>query len=115
MPTVISEDTESIASTIEKQYGGQVSRVTLLDLSDLTDSQLADNVVILASLDNDLFFDAAVDSLGHYEAVQRLLTGSCTNMVWATRGASKESQNPQRLSSLAWPELHAARTSNSDS
>lgn len=96
MPTVVSEDTESIASTIEKQHGGQVSRVTLLDLSESTDSQLADNVVILASLDNDLFFDAAVDSAGHYEAVQRLLTGSCTNMVWATRGASKESQNPQQ-------------------
>ena len=96
MPTVASEATENIASAIEDGLGLHVSRVPLLDFAEHPYPRLADNVIVLASLDDDLFFDAAKDSPAHYEAVQRLLTGNTTNMVWATRGGSKECQNPQQ-------------------
>lgn len=94
MPTTDSETTENTASLIEKAYDGPVSRVSLLDL--VESPKIADNVIILASLDNDLFFDGASDSATHYEAIQKLLTGDSTNMVWATNGATKEAQNPQQ-------------------
>lgn len=94
MPEVVSESTEIIASIIEKGHDGAVSRISLLELNDMP--ELADSVVILASLDSDLFFDAANDTARHYEAVQRLLTSNSTNMVWATRNATNEVQNPQQ-------------------
>lgn len=96
MPESVSEDTERIASNIERDHSGQVSRLPLLALAEASNVELADDVVVLASLDQDIFFDTASDSAVHYEAVRRLLTSSITNIVWTTRGASKESQNPRQ-------------------
>ncbi|CAD6587369.1 MAG: hypothetical protein ASARMPREDX12_002825 [Alectoria sarmentosa] len=95
MPSAVSESTDAIASTIEKNYDGEVNRLSLLSLLEST-STLADSVIVLASLDNDLFFDDASDTAAHYEAVQKLLTSSSTNMVWVTNGGTREAKNPQQ-------------------
>ena len=94
MPTLASASTEQIATTIEQAYDGAVCRVALLDL--IETPELANNVIILASLDSDLFFDGASDTERHYKAVQKLLTSESTNMVWVTRGATNEAQNPSQ-------------------
>ena len=95
MPSVVTESTDAIASTIQKNYEGEVNRLSLLSLLEST-STLADRVIILASLDNDLFFDDASDTVSHYEAVQKLLTSNSTNMVWVTSGGTMEAKSPQQ-------------------
>ena len=95
MSSVVSDSTDAIASTIEKNYEGEVNRLSLLSLLEST-STLADSVIILASLDEDLFFDESCDTTAHYEAVQKLLTSNSTNMVWVTAGGTIEAQSPQQ-------------------
>ena len=95
MSSGVSESTDAIASTIEKTYDGKVNRLSLLSLLEST-SALTDSVIVLASLDNDLFFDEASDTVAHYEAVQKLLTSNSTNMVWVTSGGTMEVKSPQQ-------------------
>ena len=95
MPSVVSVSTDAIASTIEKNYDGEVNRQSLLSLLEST-STFADSVIIFASLDNDLFFDDASDTAPHFEAVQKLLTSDSTNMVWVTIGGTMEAKCPQQ-------------------
>ena len=95
MPSAVSESTDAIASTIEKNYDGKVNRLSLLSLLEST-SKLADSVINLVSLDDDLFFDDSCDTAVHYEAVQKLLTSNSTNMVWVTNGGTIEAKSPQQ-------------------
>ena len=95
MSSTISESTDAIASTIEKNHDGEVNRLPLLSLLEST-SRLADSVIILASLDDDLFFNDGSDTAAHFEAVQKLLTGNSTNMVWVTIGGALEAKCPQQ-------------------
>ena len=95
MSSTPSESTEMIASAIERQHPGRVARINLRSLLETT-SHLTDNVIILASMDNQLFFDDICNTAGHFEAVRKLLTSNSTNMVWATRGATRECPEPQQ-------------------
>ena len=91
----IAKRTEVVASAIAQAYHGDVSRIPLLDLAK-SSSSLESNVVILASLDNDLFFEESNDAKAHFEAIQKILTSNSTNIVWVTKGASIDSPNPQQ-------------------
>lgn len=95
MPSVVSGSTSAIASTIEENYDGEVNRLSLLSLLESA-STLADSVIVLASLDEDIFFDDGSDTAAHYEAVQKLLTSNSTNMVWVTNGGTMEAKSPQQ-------------------
>ena len=95
MPSVVSGSTDAIASTIEENYKGEVNRLSLLSLREST-STLAHSAIVLASLDEDLFFDEGSDTVAHYEAVQKLLTSDSDNIVWVTNGGTMEAKSPQQ-------------------
>ena len=89
-----SDRTEIIASSIESAYHGPVSKSTLAQLTERT--SLAENVIILSSLDDDLFFAETNDRAVDFEAVQKLLTQQGKNIVWLLEGATMDSQRPEQ-------------------
>lgn len=94
MPSLPSQRTLDIASQIEAQYrAGAVSRTSLSGL--LTDPLLADNVVVLSSLDEAVLFDDEVADEKTYEAVKKLVTAVGKNIVWVLEGAAMDTPNPQ--------------------
>ena len=89
-----SDETEILASMITGNQEGPVSRASLSDLATYT--PLSNNIVVLSSLDENLFFDENEDDATHFEAVQKLLTSSGKNVVWVLRGASMGSSRPEQ-------------------
>ena len=89
-----AEQSEVVASAIAKAYPGEIVKTSLLDVPNST---LKGNVIILASLENELFFGESEDTTEHFEAIKHLLTvPSSANMVWLTMGASLDSPSPQQ-------------------
>ncbi|KAG8528377.1 putative Hybrid PKS-NRPS biosynthetic cluster [Bacidia gigantensis] len=111
MPLSVSERTELVASCIEKQHSGPITRTNLLSVLE-SKAELNGDVIVLASLENHFFFDEESDSAPHFEAIRHLLTTGSKNLVWITEGASKESENPRHamITGLA----RAARSENED-
>ena len=89
-----SHETQKLASLITANHKGTVTRTMLDDLT--TSTPMSNNVVVLSSLDEDLFFDNDEGGATSFEAVQKLLTSAGKNIVWLLRGASMESSKPEQ-------------------
>lgn len=87
MPTSRAEQSELVATAICKAYPGKVTKVSLSEINELNE-----NVIVLASLDNDPLFE---EEQAEFEAIQKLLTRD-GNMVWVTKGAVMDSPSPQQ-------------------
>lgn len=85
-----------------------VKTVTFAQLAHQTDT--TENIIILASIDEDLFFECSDDNAEQYDSVQRLLTRQGHNVVWLLEGATMEAQRPEHaiISGLA----RSARSEN---
>ena len=103
-----SDLTKSIISRIEANYLGSVSTTTLAQLAEQAD--VSENIIVLASLDEDLFFTDSSHGAVDYHAVQKLLTHQRRNIVWLLENATMESQKPEHaiISGLA----RSARSEN---
>ncbi|OBT53708.1 Hybrid PKS-NRPS [Pseudogymnoascus sp. 24MN13] len=92
MPPLGSEKTEDLVSIIKATQIGAVDIISFDDLADIGSS--TENVVVLASLDLDLFFEDDAHDHNRFEAVRSLLTNKDKNIVWVVKGASLETTNP---------------------
>ena len=114
-----SKRTQKTASLIEASYGGNcVSKVSLTDLSNNSPSEdivlgpSEDNLVILTSLDEHLFFEDCKEEAGQYRAIQKLLTSAGKNVVWVLEGATMKSERPEQA--LVFGLARVARSENED-
>ena len=100
--------TKTIESHIQALCSEPVKTVTLAQLAHQTDT--TENIVILASIDEDLYFECSDDNAEKYDSVQRLLNRQGHNVVWLLEGATMESQRPEHaiISGLA----RSARSEN---
>ena len=103
-----SDRTKAIASFIYTAYSGLVSTVSLEHLAEQAD--VSENVIVLTSLDEDLFFADSSHSSVDYHSVQKLLTQQQKNIVWLLECATIDSQKPEHaiISGLA----RSARSEN---
>ncbi|KAF2137936.1 uncharacterized protein K452DRAFT_301651 [Aplosporella prunicola CBS 121167] len=85
-----SDRTREIASTIAREYDGDVEMVPLA-----TAKVSTSNVVSLVSLDEDAFFEQNPDDeVTLLHALQSLLTSSASNILWVLEGAALDSPRP---------------------
>lgn len=105
-----SDRTKAIASSLAKFYSGDVSNVVFTHLSELEWSGMARNIVVLTSLDDDLFVGDSASESKNYDSVQSLLTRGKRNIVWLLQGATMDAQRPEHaiVSGLA----RSARSEN---
>lgn len=108
LPSVVSDRTEAIAVLIEEACHGPVSRATLVQLAKQPTSNK--NLVVLASLDQDLFGANKSDDREDYESVKNLLLQQELNIVWLLEGATMDSQNPEHA--VFFGLARAARSEN---
>lgn len=95
LPSKPSDRILDIASQIKTSYGNEM--VSYTSFAALLDqSTTPENVVVLSSLDENIFFDEAVDDRSTYSAVQKLFTSSGKNIVWVLEGATMESAKPEQ-------------------
>lgn len=92
MSPFVSKKTEDLVSIIKATQVGVVDRISFDDLGDISPS--TENVLVLASLDLDLFFEDDAHDCEYFEAVRSLLTNKDKNIVWVVKGASLETTNP---------------------
>jgi len=92
LPSKPSTTTEELVSQIVAQRKGRVETMTL---SDVTDSPIdTDNILVLASLDEDLLLEKSDDEAACFEAVRSIMTSSDSAIVWVLQGATFETSNP---------------------
>ena len=103
-----SPRTKAIESHIRAVCSELVETVTFAQLAHQTDT--SENIIILASIDEDLLFECSEDDAEQYGSVQRLLTQQGHNVVWLLEGATMEAQRPEHamISGLA----RSARSEN---
>lgn len=108
LAAAISDRTKAIISFINTAYSGLVSTVSLAQLTERAD--ISENVIVLASVDVDLFFADSSHGLEDYLSIQNLLTQQQKNIVWLLEGATMDSQKPEHaiISGLA----RSARSEN---
>ena len=92
MPPIVSKATEDLVSIIKVKQFGAVQTISFDNLVNTAPS--AENVLVLASLDSDLFFEDATREACYFEAVRGLLAVENKNVVWVLKGASIETTNP---------------------
>ena len=88
-----SDRTKAIVSSIETKNKGPVSKLTLAELS--RQSEPSGNMIVLSSLDEDLFFNDDAGDAEAFDAVRDLLTQQGRNIVWALEGATMDSAKPE--------------------
>ncbi|KAL8999812.1 MAG: hypothetical protein Q9188_005811 [Gyalolechia gomerana] len=105
-----SDRTKAIASLLAAAYPGVVSIAVFTQLAELEQSGRARNIVILTSLDEDLFFADPASDADNYYCVQHLLAHGDRNVVWLLQGATMDAQKPEHaiISGLA----RSARSEN---
>ena len=92
MPPIVSKATEDLVSIIKAKQFGAIQTISFDDL--VNNAPSAENVLVLASLDTDLFFEDATREACYLEAVRSLLAVENKNIVWVLKGASIETTNP---------------------
>ncbi|KAL2869028.1 uncharacterized protein BJX67DRAFT_379511 [Aspergillus lucknowensis] len=110
MPPNPSPETQELANTIKAQSAVSVSE---LDFNSLVEgsNDIHGDVIILASLDNNLYFDQA--SAAEFQAAQALLTKEGqANIVWLTRGGLMDVSSPEQALILGL--ARSARSENPD-
>ncbi|KAI4105286.1 MAG: hypothetical protein L6R37_002834 [Teloschistes peruensis] len=105
-----SDRTKAIASLLAAAYPGVVFNAVFTQLAELEQSGLSRNIVVLASLDEDLFFADPARDTANYNCVQSLLARGNRNVVWLLQGATMDAQKPEQaiISGLA----RSARSEN---
>ncbi|KAH6672349.1 putative lovastatin nonaketide synthase [Halenospora varia] len=88
----VSSETEALISLLKTKHTVPVSRMTFEEL--VEGAPATKNVIILASLDQDLFFEDPEHESVHFEAIRSLFTSSDKNIMWVLRGASLDTPNP---------------------
>ncbi|KAI4271885.1 MAG: hypothetical protein LQ337_005685 [Flavoplaca oasis] len=104
-----SDRTREIVSLISATYPRPVLVTDISLLAQRKHNGVSKNVIVLASLDDNLFFtDSGPDAI-YYDSVQYLLSGE-RNMVWILEGATMDAQKPEHamISGLA----RSARSEN---
>ncbi|KAG9238221.1 putative lovastatin nonaketide synthase [Amylocarpus encephaloides] len=92
MGSRVSANTEALAQLISSKQNAPVTRMNFIDM--VGNAPATENVIILASLDQELFFEDPEHESVHFEAVRSLFTSEDKNIVWLVRGASMETSNP---------------------
>ncbi|KAI9042421.1 putative LovB-like polyketide synthase [Aspergillus affinis] len=111
MPTQSSPEIEAFARAIETQGSFQTERRNFLSLVD-TSREIAHNVLVLASLGSQLYFDANASGHAEFYAAQALLTKGTGNIVWVTRGGLMDVTSPEQALILGL--ARTARSENPD-
>nr|AKL78824.1 GLPKS3 [Glarea lozoyensis] len=88
----VSETTEALAQLITSKQTAPVTRMSFVDM--VENAPATENVIVLASLDQELFFEDPEHEEIHFEAVRTFFTSENKNIVWIVRGASQETSNP---------------------
>ncbi|KAL8734411.1 MAG: hypothetical protein Q9181_003232, partial [Wetmoreana brouardii] len=110
LATAVSDRTKAAAGLITAAYPGVVFSTSISQLAELEQSGISRNIIVLASLDEDLFFsDRDRDSV-HYQCVQNLFTQVERNVIWLLEGATMDARRPEHaiISGLA----RSARSEN---
>ncbi|KAL9593844.1 MAG: hypothetical protein Q9219_007359 [cf. Caloplaca sp. 3 TL-2023] len=104
-----SDHTKALGSLIAAAHPGVVFTTAFTQLAELEQNAMSRNVIILTSLDEDLFTDPSRDE-ANYQCVQNLLTQGDRNVVWLLQGAAMDAQKPEHaiISGLA----RSARSEN---
>lgn len=96
MPPSPSPETRELAALIESQRQGPTYQCDFLSLIDGSKS-LRGDIVVLASLDANLFFERDFSREETFQAAQSLLTRDGPgNIVWLTRGGLMEISSPEQ-------------------
>lgn len=106
-PTVCDR-TRALVALIEKAYSGPVFKTTFAHLA--RHCATTSSVVILTSLDQDLFYDDRSYDLEEFEAVRKLLVQHGMNVVWLLEGATIKCQKPEHA--IIFGLARAARSEN---
>jgi hypothetical protein len=92
MSSKVSDNTEALAQLITSKQTAPVTRMTFVEM--VENVPATENVIVLASLDQELFFEDPEHEEVHFEAVRSLFTSENKNIAWIVRGASQETSNP---------------------
>ncbi|KAJ3499830.1 hypothetical protein NLG97_g19 [Lecanicillium saksenae] len=111
MPKQASPEVQQLAVALEAARGGAASRRELLSLINSVDS-LTQDVVVLASLGDPLFFGDTITAGAEFDAIQALLLNSTRNIVWLTRGSLMNVSHPEHALILGL--ARSARSENPD-
>lgn len=103
-----SSRTKAIETLLRAAYTTAITTITLEQLT--YQSDIAENVMVLASIDENLFFEDSGHDAEQYHAIQKLLTRQGHNIVWLLEGATMEARRPEHaiISGLA----RSARSEN---
>lgn len=96
LPVLPSPKTLKFVSEIQSLHKGNTSQVTMAALLSSESRDINRNVIILASLDENIFFESEQTESINFHAIQRLLSGTKRNIVWLLRGASHETSCPEQ-------------------
>lgn len=88
LPSTASKQTQAVASFIDGAFGGKVFRTSFDEVAKGQVS-LTENLIVLASLDEDIFFDTTSDHSTTFEVVKKMLTDGKKNIVWALQVSSR--------------------------
>ncbi|KAL8810346.1 MAG: hypothetical protein Q9200_002647 [Gallowayella weberi] len=110
MAPTASDRTKEIASLLAAAYPGVVFKSIFTQLAELEERDMSRNIVVLTSLDEDLFFADPARDAADYRCVQSLLAHGNRNVVWLLQGATMDAQKPEHaiISGLA----RSARSEN---
>ncbi|KAA8649458.1 putative Nonribosomal peptide synthetase [Aspergillus tanneri] len=111
MPSQCSPEAEAYVSALEAQGSHRIERREFLSLAN-TRPSLGDDVIVLASLDTQLYFDAKASGRAEFYAAQELFTNGARNIVWVTRGGLMDVSSPEQALILGL--ARTARSENPD-
>ena len=76
-----SKNSRAVASRLEEAFQGEIYRTSFDEVANGQVS-LSENLVVLTSLDEDIFFDTTSDHSSTFEVVKKMLTEGKKNIVW---------------------------------
>ncbi|KAL8725318.1 MAG: hypothetical protein Q9166_007424 [cf. Caloplaca sp. 2 TL-2023] len=91
----VSDRTKATAALITAAYPGVVFSTAITQLAELEQNDISRNIIVLASLDENLFFSDPDRDAVHYQSVQNLLTQPGRNVVWLLQGATMDARRPE--------------------
>lgn len=111
MPSQSSPQVEQLAAALDARRKKGADRRNFLSLINSFES-LSEDVVVLASLGDPLFFGDTLAAGAEFDAVQALLLKSTRNIVWITRGSLMDVTCPEQALVLGL--ARSARSENPD-
>lgn len=111
MPEQSSTEVEELAASLDATRGIVADRKNFLSLINSFES-LNQDVVVLASLGEPLFFGDTIAAGAEFDAIQALFLKSTRNIVWLTRGSLMDVTCPEQALVLGL--ARSARSENPD-